>query len=244
MIDAEGTVHFDNRTIRVPVTISPEAQTYLATSPFGDTLPTFDGQVPAWAMRDQLEPLDEGSNDRPLLGDGATVTGISPPRLDLLLSESYELLHKAYLGITNNEQKISETFDGLHRTLHASGEFFEHNQGKLDHIIITAARTVNKGVVDVEENESRERLKIHAVSLIWYMGKGTEGLQMLREEFEAGNEGIVSPTQLRWLANLRTIRERRQNVEIAKSFTAFGVKRSMVVQNIIKYGIKAMGLWN
>ena len=55
MIDAEGTVHFDNRTIRVPVTISPEAQTYLATSPFGDTLPTFDEHVPAWAMRDQLD---------------------------------------------------------------------------------------------------------------------------------------------------------------------------------------------
>jgi phospholipid/cholesterol/gamma-HCH transport system substrate-binding protein len=79
--------------------------------------------------------IEPGSNDRPLLGDGATVTGISPPRLDLLLSESYELLHKAYLGITNNEQKISETFDGLHRTLQASGQFFEHNQGKLDHIV-------------------------------------------------------------------------------------------------------------
>lgn len=79
--------------------------------------------------------IEPGSNDRPLLSDGATVQGISPPRLDLLLSESYELLHKAYLGITNNEQQISETFDGLHRTLHASGEFFEHNQGKLDHIV-------------------------------------------------------------------------------------------------------------
>lgn len=79
--------------------------------------------------------IEPGSSDRPLLADGATVTGISPPRLDLLLSESYELLHKAYLGITNNEQQISETFDGLHKTLHASGEFFDHNQGKLDHII-------------------------------------------------------------------------------------------------------------
>ncbi len=55
MIDAEGTVHFDNRTIRVPTTISPEAQKYIATSPFGETLPTFDGKVPAWAMRDQLD---------------------------------------------------------------------------------------------------------------------------------------------------------------------------------------------
>jgi len=41
-------------------------------------------------------------------------------------------------------------------------------------MIITAARTVNKGVVDVEENESWERLKIHAVPLIRYIGKGTE----------------------------------------------------------------------
>src|ERR1700710_250127 len=55
MIDAEGTVHFDNRTIRVPNTLSPEARQYLATSPFGETLPTFDGHIPAWEMRDQLD---------------------------------------------------------------------------------------------------------------------------------------------------------------------------------------------
>jgi monoterpene epsilon-lactone hydrolase len=55
MIDAEGTVHFDNRTIRVPETVSPAARQYLATSPFGETLPTFDGHIPAWEMRDQLD---------------------------------------------------------------------------------------------------------------------------------------------------------------------------------------------
>jgi len=46
-------------------------------------------------------------------------------------------------------------------------------------IIITAARTVHKGVVDVEENESWESLKIHAVPLVRYMGKGTEVLQKM-----------------------------------------------------------------
>jgi phospholipid/cholesterol/gamma-HCH transport system substrate-binding protein len=79
--------------------------------------------------------IEPGSHDRPALPDGATVPGISPPRLDLLLSESYELLHKAYLGVANNEQKIAETFDGLHQTLRASGAFFERNGGKLDHIV-------------------------------------------------------------------------------------------------------------
>jgi hypothetical protein len=46
-------------------------------------------------------------------------------------------------------------------------------------VIITAARTVDKGIVDVEENQSWETLKIHAVPLIWYMGKGAEGLQKM-----------------------------------------------------------------
>jgi phospholipid/cholesterol/gamma-HCH transport system substrate-binding protein len=79
--------------------------------------------------------IEPGSADRPSLADNSTVQGISPPRLDLLLSESYELLHKAYLGVANNEQKISETFDGLHKTLRASGSFFERNSDKLDRIV-------------------------------------------------------------------------------------------------------------
>lgn len=76
--------------------------------------------------------VDPGTPDQPVLKDGAVVQGISPPRLDLLLSETYELLHQAYVGITENKQKISETFDGLHRTLKGSGDFFERNGPKLD----------------------------------------------------------------------------------------------------------------
>ena len=110
-------------------------------------------------------------------------------------------------------------------------------------IIITAARTVNKGVVDVEENESWERLKIHAVPLIRYMGKGTEGLRKMREEFEAENEGIVIRTQVRRLANPRTIRERRQKGEIAASSVVFVVKESKVAQSLVNKGIKAAGVW-
>jgi hypothetical protein len=39
-------------------------------------------------------------------------------------------------------------------------------------IIITALRTVEKGVMDFEENKSWERLKIHTVPLIQDMGNG------------------------------------------------------------------------
>lgn len=79
--------------------------------------------------------VDPGSPDAPALEDGAQVQGVSPPRLDLLLSEAYELLHRTYIAISENEGKLKETFDGLHRTLKGSGEFFDKNSQKLDLIV-------------------------------------------------------------------------------------------------------------
>jgi hypothetical protein len=75
------------------------------------------------------------------------------------------------------------------------------------------------------------------------MGKGTEGLQTMREEIEAENEGIVIPTQVRWLVNPRTSRERRQNGEIAASALVFVVNGSRVAQSLVKNGITAAGVW-
>ena len=76
-------------------------------------------------------------------------------------------------------------------------------------LVITAARTVNKGIFNLEAIETLERLKILTVPHIWYMGKGTKGLPKMREEFEPENEGIVIPTQGWLLLNPCTIRERR-----------------------------------
>ena len=90
-------------------------------------------------------------------------------------------------------------------------------------VIITMARTVVHGVIDVEDEESWERLKIHAVRLIWYMGQGTESLQKMPEECEVENQGIGIPTQVRWLANPHTIRKMRQNRQIAASWIVFVV---------------------
>jgi phospholipid/cholesterol/gamma-HCH transport system substrate-binding protein len=79
--------------------------------------------------------IEPGSAEAPVIRDGAVVQGVNPPRLDLLLSESYELLHRAYVGITKNEDKISDTFDGLHKTLKGTGDFFEKNDKKLDNVV-------------------------------------------------------------------------------------------------------------
>jgi phospholipid/cholesterol/gamma-HCH transport system substrate-binding protein len=79
--------------------------------------------------------IEPGSADRPLLSDGAAVQGVSPPRLDLLLAESYELLHRAYVGITKNDDKIAATFEDLHRTLRGTSELLGGKQDKLGSII-------------------------------------------------------------------------------------------------------------
>jgi hypothetical protein len=62
-------------------------------------------------------------------------------------------------------------------------------------IILTPARTFDKGVVDVEENDSWARLKSPVVPLVRYMGNGTDGLQQMRDEFEAENEGVGLPSK-------------------------------------------------
>jgi phospholipid/cholesterol/gamma-HCH transport system substrate-binding protein len=92
--------------------------------------------------------IEPGTGEAPILEDGAVVYGVNPPRLDLLLSESYELLHRAYVGITKNEKKISETFDGLHRTLKGTGDFFQENDKKLNGIV------TNVETLTVEANET------------------------------------------------------------------------------------------
>lgn len=79
--------------------------------------------------------IEPGTPDHPLLKDGAIVRGISPPRLDLLMSEAYELLHLAYTSVTENQKKLGETFDDLHRTLHGTGDFFEKNGPKMDRMM-------------------------------------------------------------------------------------------------------------
>jgi len=65
----------------------------------------------------------------------------------------------------------------------------------------------------------------------------------MREEFEAENDGIVIPTQVWLLADPRTIRERRQNRDIAASSVVFVVKGRKEAQSMVKNGNKAAGVW-
>lgn len=99
--------------------------------------------------------LEPGSPDHPVLQDGAVVKGVSPPRLDLLLSEAYELLHHTYIGITEHETELRETFEGLHKTLVGSGHFFARNGEKLDHLVDNLEQLSNEASDTLQALRSR-----------------------------------------------------------------------------------------
>jgi phospholipid/cholesterol/gamma-HCH transport system substrate-binding protein len=73
--------------------------------------------------------IDPGTPSRPLMRADSTVLGISPPRLDQLLGEGYELMHRAYQGSVSREKQLGETLDGVHRTFRGTARLFdEHEQ--------------------------------------------------------------------------------------------------------------------
>jgi hypothetical protein len=108
-------------------------------------------------------------------------------------------------------------------------------------IIIKAARSVDKRIMDVEGNESWERLTNDTVPLVRYMGKGTEGLHKMREEIQAENEGVEIPAQVRSLSNPQIVRDREQRGEIKASSVVFIVMGKMVAQRLLNKGIIAAG---
>jgi phospholipid/cholesterol/gamma-HCH transport system substrate-binding protein len=85
-------------------------------------------------LGEQFLAIEPGSSDRPVLAEGAVVRGLDPPRLDMLLSESYELLHSAVSAVRENRAEFAEAFEGLRQTLKGTGGFFDRNGAKIDHI--------------------------------------------------------------------------------------------------------------
>jgi hypothetical protein len=109
-------------------------------------------------------------------------------------------------------------------------------------IIIKAARSVDKGIIDVEGHQCWERLKIHTVPRLRYMGKRTERIDKMREEIQPENEGVAIPAQVRWLSNPRSIREREQRGEITASLVVIIVRGKKVAQRLVNNGVINVGV--
>jgi phospholipid/cholesterol/gamma-HCH transport system substrate-binding protein len=85
-------------------------------------------------LGEQFLAIEPGSADRPVLAEGSSIRGLDPPRLDMLLSESYELLHSAVSAVRENRAEFAEAFEGLRQTLKGTGGFFDRNGQKIDRI--------------------------------------------------------------------------------------------------------------
>jgi phospholipid/cholesterol/gamma-HCH transport system substrate-binding protein len=85
-------------------------------------------------LGEQFLAIEPGSSDLPVITDGAQVDGLDPPRLDMLLAESYELLHASVSAMRDNKEGISEAFHGLRKTLKGTGDFMDKNGPRLDRI--------------------------------------------------------------------------------------------------------------
>jgi phospholipid/cholesterol/gamma-HCH transport system substrate-binding protein len=106
-------------------------------------------------LGEQYLAVDPGSSDREVLAENAIVRGIDPPRFDLLVAETYELLHVATQAMHGNKEEIGEALGGLSKTLKGTGDFFEKNGTRLDRI----TANVEQISIDTQDTVKEAKLK-------------------------------------------------------------------------------------
>jgi len=109
-------------------------------------------------------------------------------------------------------------------------------------IVIKAARKVDAGIVDIETNELWERVKMHGVNFDRYLGKKTGGgLEKLRQELQAENEGVVLPLAINWIGGPKDVQKKKAEGKKASS-VVFAVKGSKMAEKVLTGGLRAAGV--
>jgi len=109
-------------------------------------------------------------------------------------------------------------------------------------IVIKAARKVDAGIVDIETNELWEKVKMHGVNFDRYLGKKTGGgLEKLRAELQAENEGVVLPLAISWIGGPKDVHKKKEEGKKASS-VVFAVKGSKMAEKVLKGGLRAAGV--
>jgi hypothetical protein len=84
------------------------------------------------------------------------------------------------------------------------------------------------------------KLKIHGVPLARY---SSEGVDKLGREIEAENEGVNIPIAVRWMGYFARLKERRIDEGLQSSSAVIIVKGLEIASNLIKKGLRAVGVW-
>jgi len=137
-------------------------------------------------------------------------------------------------GVTKNTQGCLTTITTPAATAEMLIRFRE--------IVIKAARKVDAGIVDIETNELWERVKMHGVNFDRYLGKKTGGgLEKLRQELQAENEGVVLPLAINWIGGPKDVQKKKAEGKKASS-VVFAVKGSKMAEKVLKGGLRAAGV--
>jgi hypothetical protein len=113
---------------------------------------------------------------------------------------------------------------------------------KYREIVIKAARKVDAGIVDIETNELLERVKMHGINFDRYLGKKTGGgLEKLRQELQAENEGVGLPLAISWIGGLNDVQKKKADGNKA-SLVVFAVKGSKMAKKVLKGCLRAAGV--
>ena len=108
-------------------------------------------------------------------------------------------------------------------------------------MVFRAARTRGPSIIDLDLNETWERVQIHGAPVAHYVGEGTHGTEKLREEIEAENEGVEIPFPVRWLGQPSKAKARFKERAIAPSSVAFAVSGEGLFNVLSKNGLRLLG---
>jgi hypothetical protein len=194
-----------------------------------------------WPELRPLKPRNNPEDDRKIIfpRDGRTPHARHPMAIT---SEVNRALRRAgvadHIRVLYIKRNMKGILSGLVRA--------DSNAQQLLHfkdLVLKAAREADSGIVGVESNETWAKVKIHGVSLERYMTEtGPEGLQILREEIEAENPGVVIPTAPRWVGSVNRIMERWGQGEIRGSTVTFAIQDKRIAERLLATGLRAAGL--
>jgi phospholipid/cholesterol/gamma-HCH transport system substrate-binding protein len=92
-------------------------------------------------LGEQFLAIDPGSQDKPLLAEGAIVKGIDPPRLDLFLAKAYELLDTTLGGLRNNRDALGDIIANTAGLLKGLNIIVSGNRERIDRIVANVEET-------------------------------------------------------------------------------------------------------
>lgn len=130
----------------------------------------------------------------------------------------------------------SGKYRGSTRPTSNAGQLLEHRDA-----VIQAARKADPAVTGLEARTSWWWLKVNAVPVARFLGRGSNGTDSLREELEAENEGLAIPSAVRWLGGAASVKARFEGGIIKASSVVFAVKDEETYRLVRRGGLRLQG---